>query len=360
MPTGRACKAVVRGLALGYHGRVFVRHAIMPFPAVETRSGVSPNDLAAVLEGLEKPVIFRGLVADWPAVKKAKRSPDALIDYLKTCDAGKPVETFRQMAGGDGKYFYGDDLRAFNFQRIPVPLSMTLDRLRGLIGKPQAEHIYIQSAPLKDFVPRFRSENPLVVHGAEPRIWIGNRSVTQTHFDINYNLACLVAGRKRFVLFPPEQTKNLYMGPLETTVSGVPTAMASLEKPDFGAHPLFREALAAATVADLEPGDALYVPYMWWHYVSSSDDLNVQVNYWWNTASAEMGAPMQVLMLAMLGLRDLPPDQKRAWQSMFEHLVFGQVDTASHLAPEVRGILGDIDPTQREGIRRAIGRNLQD
>jgi len=331
----------------------------MSFPAVDIRDDVRPANLSGMLEWLERPTILKGLVAEWPAVERAKRSPVELIDYLKACDAGKPAETFRQAPGGDGKYFYSDNPTVFNFQRASIPLKMTLDRLNELRGQAGAERIYIQSAALKDYMPRFKTENPLAISGAEPRIWIGNHAVTQTHFDINYNLVCMVAGRKRFVLFPPEQTKNLYMGPLEATISGVPTSMASLEKPDFDAHPRFREALAAASVAELEPGDALYIPYMWWHHVSSTDDLNVQVNYWWNTVGAEMGAPMLVLMLAMLGLRDLPSDQNRAWKAMFDHLVFSD-DAGKHLVPEVRGILGDMEAEQRLDIRRAIGRNLQD
>jgi len=331
----------------------------MRFPSVEIRHDVRPDEAAALLTGRGAPVILKGLVKTWPAVERAKRSPAELIDYLKTCDSGKPAETFRQAPGGDGKYFYGDDSSVFNFQRAAIPLKMTLDRLNELRGQADAERIYIQSAALKDYMPRFKAENPLTVPGAEPRIWIGNRAVTQTHFDINYNLVCMVAGRKRFVLFPPEQSKNLYMGPLEATISGVPTSMASLENPDFDAHPRFREALDAATVAELEPGDGLYVPYMWWHHVLSADDLNVQVNYWWNTVGAEMGAPMLVLMLAMLGLRDLPADQNKAWKAMFDHLVFSG-ERSDHLAPELRGILGNMEPEQRLLIRRAIGRNLQD
>ena len=329
------------------------------FPAVDIRSDVGPESLVQIINTLNRPTIFKGLVANWPAVERAKRSPIELIEYLKACDIGKAVETFRQAPGKDGKYFYDEDPRGFNFQRASIPMKITLDRLSVLTGDSQAEPIYIQSAPLDDYMPRFKVENPLTVPGNAPRIWIGNRSVTQTHFDINYNLVCMVSGRKRFVMFPPDQTKNLYMGPLEATVSGVPASMVSLEKPDFDRYPLFAEAIKAATLAELEPGDGLFIPYMWWHHVSSTGDFNVQVNYWWNTAGAEMGAPMQVLMLAMLGLRDLPADQTAAWKAMFDHLVFSG-EMSGHLAPEVRGILGGMTPDQRLLIRRAIGRNLQD
>ena len=37
-------------------------------------------------------------------------------------------------------------------------------------------------------------------------------------------------------------------------------------------------------VADLEPGDAIYIPALWWHAVQATGELNVLVNYWWNEA----------------------------------------------------------------------------
>ena len=325
------------------------------FPPVETRKDVSATGLAKAVDGLTTPVLFKGAVAAWPAVQWSRESLDALLVYLKTCDNGFPAETFRQPPGADGKYFYAGDQKTLNFAKAQIPISMTLGRL----AMPGAEPLYIQSAPLKDHLPKFRAENRLPGIEAEPRAWIGNRSITQIHFDLYYNLACMISGQKRFVLFPPDQVKNLYMGPIETTVSGVPTSMANLENPDFAAHPRFAEALKTATIAELEPGDVLYIPYMWWHHVSSSGAFNMQVNYWWNTAKPEMGVAMQALLHAMLSLRDLPPDQTMAWKAMFDHFVFHQSDpVADHLRPEVRGLLGAVPPAQRTAIRKQIGKNL--
>ena len=325
------------------------------FPPVETRNDVSAAGLAKAVANLATPVVFKGAVKAWPAVRTSDESLDALIQYLKSCDSGFPAETFRQAPGADGKYFYGGDQKTLNFAKANIPLSAVLGRLR----MPDAEPLYIQSAPLKDHLPKFRAENRLPGIDAEPRAWIGNRSITQIHFDLYYNLACMIAGRKSFVLFPPDQVKNLYMGPIETTVSGVPTSMADLENPDFNAHPRFAEALKTATVAELEPGDVLYIPYMWWHHVSSSGAFNMQVNYWWNTAPPEMGVAMQALLHGMLSLRDLPADQTAAWKAMFDHFVFHQSDpVADHLRPEVRGLLGEVPRAQRLAIRKQIGKNL--
>jgi hypothetical protein len=326
----------------------------MNFPPVRHRTDITLDMLAQAVAGCDAPVLFKGLVNHWPIVQTTD-----VIAYLKERDAGKPADTFRQ-AQGDGRFFYGEDVTSRNFARANIPLSVTLDRLGTLAGGDGGEHIAIQSAPLKDYLPRVKAENSLPGIAAEPRIWIGNRSTTQIHFDLYDNLACGVAGVKRFVLFPPEQTRNLYMGPFDQTISGVPTSMVDLDRPDFDAHPRFRDALAAATVAEVMPGDVLYIPYMWWHHVQSTQALNIQINYWWNTAEA-LGQPIHVLFLAMMGLRDLPPHQNRAWKAMFDHFVFHQSDpVADHLPKAQRGLMGAMPDEQRAEFRRQLGKNLQE
>ncbi|WP_204333426.1 cupin-like domain-containing protein, partial [Proteus mirabilis] len=84
-----------------------------------------------------------------------------------------------------------------------------------------------------------------------------NRTSISTHFDASDNIACVAAGRRRFTLFPPDQTANLYIGPLDHNVAGQPLSMVDMATPDFARFPRFREALAAARTAELEPGDAI-------------------------------------------------------------------------------------------------------
>ncbi len=325
------------------------------YPPADSTSGVIASRLRAAVAGRDRPVVFRGAVTDWPIVAAAGQGTPALVAYLKARDSGRPVETFRQAPDGDGKYFYDGDMAGFNFARAAIPLPAVLDRL----GRPGSEPIYVQSALLKDHLPGVKAENRLPGVEAEPRIWIGNRSKTQIHFDLYDNLACMVAGRKRFVLFPPDQVGNLYMGPFEATVSGVPTSMADLENPDFERHPRFAEALKHATIADLEPGDVLYIPYMWWHHVVSDGTLNAQINFWWDEGGAGLSQPIHALFHAMLSLRDLPAHYNTAWKTMFDHFVFGSA-RGEHLPPQVRGLQGDLSDEQRAAIRKQVGRNLSD
>lgn len=330
------------------------------FTPIESREDVRCDEIAVAVAGRDTPVIFRGSVADWTLVRQP--SVDALIDYLKGFDAGKPAEVFRQPAGGDGRYFYDESGRGFNFQRGDVPVAVALERLRVLARGETDERVYMQSAPLKLHFPGLVQANSLPGMEAEPRVWIGNQAITQTHFDLYDNLVCMVAGTKRFILFPPEQTKNLYIGPLEHTVSGVPASMADIDAPDFERFPRLRDALAAGQTADLRPGDVLFVPYMWWHQVMSDATFNMQVNYWWNPAALQnpqVPPPMLALMSAILTVRDLPPAQNRAWRAMFDHFIFHQSDpVADHLPEAMRGLLGELRPDQRAAILNGLGKGL--
>ena len=67
-----------------------------------------------------------------------------------------------------------------------------------------------------------------------------------------------------------------------------------------------------AHVAELEPGDALYIPSMWWHYIEALDPFNVLLNYWWRPSPNYMDKPANALTPAILAVRDLPPRGRAA------------------------------------------------
>ena len=159
-------------------------------------------------------------------------------------------------------------------------------------------------------------------HDPLASIWIGNRTVIPAHYDLPDNLACVAAGRRRFTLFPPEQLRNLYVGPLDFTPAGQAVSLVDLHQPDLARYPRFAEALAQAQSAELEAGDALFIPSMWWHHVEGLTPFNILVNYWWRQSPGWMDTPFNTLLLALLTMRELPPAQRAAWQELFRHYVF--------------------------------------
>lgn len=322
---------------------------------------VSRDEFEREIAPLNRPAILRGAVADWPAVRACAGGASATAAYLRQFDQGRPLISLTGAPAIKGRFFYGDNLGSVNFQRRRETLSAVLDRVLSVEHEAEPPTVFIQSATVPEIIPGFAAANvlPLLDARVIPRIWIGNSAVVQTHFDPMDNIACCVAGRRRFMLFPPEQLPNLYCGPLDASPGGAPVSLASPLDPDFERFPRFREAMAHAEIADLEPGDALFVPYMWWHHVQSTGPLNVLVNYWWNDAPAHLGTPFDCLLHAVMALRDLPPHQRAVWQGMFQHYVFQENGAPmEHVPEQYRGMMGAMTPERARQIRADLVRLL--
>jgi len=334
----------------------------MPGPIDEVRD-LDRHRLAEVLPGWTTPKVIRGLVADWPMVSAARDSANAAVVHLKQFDHGTlPVSATTAPPEAKGRIFYNADMSGFNFRREQIALKVVLDTLLKYRSTPEPPTIYVASTTLDSFLPGFRQHNPLALGVDEPlaSIWIGNRSRIAAHHDVPDNLACVAAGRRRVTLFPPDQIGNLYVGPLDFTPAGQAVSLVDFAEPDLDRFPRFARAMASAQVAELGPGDAVFIPSLWWHHMEGLDDFNVLVNYWWRPVPAWMDPPMNALMLSLLALRGLPPAQRRNWQALFDHYVFAAGgDTTAHIPEAVRGVLGPLDGAMAANVRSVLRKRLE-
>jgi hypothetical protein len=172
-------------------------------------------------------------------------------------------------------------------------------------------------------------------------------------------VACVVAGRRRFTFFPPDQLPNLYIGPLDMAPGGLPTSLVKVSDPDLERYPRFAEAWKSAAVADVEPGDAVFIPNMWWHNVESLDRMNLLVNYWWFDGQRGPASPFAALALGLLAVTPLSDSRREIWRHMFEHYVFRtDGDPVPYLPAERRGMLGSMNPHLENYMRTQIVRSL--
>jgi len=322
--------------------------------------GVDAIRFRREIRPLGQPAVLRGIGADWPAVAAARRSDEELVAYLRRFRTERPVSA---IVGGpeiEGRFFYTDDYRALNFQRATTPFEAFLERLLRdrEIASPYA--IAVQSEEVSSLLPGFERENrtDLVDDRAVPRAWIGNRIRVAPHYDLMENVGVVVAGRRRFTLFPPDQLTNLYVGPFELTPAGTPVSLVDTHDPDLERFPRFRQALEQAQTAELGPGDAIYIPFHWWHGVDSLEPVNLFINYWWNEARADAGSPYDALLHALYAIKTLPADQRAVWRTVFDHYVFAlESDPMEHLPESARGMLGEATP-ELLGRMRATLRQL--
>lgn len=330
-------------------------------PTVRVLEGIAPDAIPFDrLMAEQTPTLLKGIAADWPLIRAGRQSADVAMDLLQRFDAGRPVVTFTGAPEIQGRFFYDEQVTGLNFTGRRAPLTAVLAEMRPRIGDAGAPSVYVGSTDLDEYLPGFRAENDLPLdHPMFARhlasIWIGNRTVATCHYDMSHNLAVCAVGRRRFTLFPPDQIANLYPGPLEPTPGGQVVSMVDFAAPDFDRHPRFREAMATAQVAEMEAGDLLFYPAMWWHHVEALAPFNVLVNYWWNPSPAWLDTPQLTLLHGLLSLRDRPESEKAAWKALFDYYVFGDPERpAAHLPEAARGALAPIDAVQARRLRAQL------
>ena len=307
---------------------------------------LEPTRFQEVVQGCQ-PTVIRGLVAQWPVLQAARTSPRALKDYLSAFDNRQQLEVFFGDAAIAGKYYYNPGLTGFNFERRSMPFLEALEAIAVAVERPAGgRSVYMGSVPTPDCLPGFAAANPMPLLNPRtaPRIWLGTASNVSSHYDTLDNLACVIAGRRRFTLYAPDLIGRLYVGPIDNTMAGQPVSLAaSASAPNREAYPLFEEIRDQALQVELAPGDALYLPKLWWHQVESLAPFNGLVNYWWDAFSAGPDAPYTALLFSMITIAERPAAERRAWQAFFDHYVFRSAGhPLAHLPPEQHGLLGPL------------------
>ena len=113
-------------------------------------------------------------------------------------------------------------------------------------------------------------------------LWLGPRGcVSPLHYDPLDNCLMQYVGRKSILLYPPNATDQLYAGHdgQQSNTSPIdPTAPAGARSRER--YPIFYSQRPTAYECSLEPGDLLYIPSKWWHFVQCLETA-ASVNVWW-------------------------------------------------------------------------------
>jgi len=325
--------------------------------SVKVIEGCSPDQIPDEVFASSEPLILKGLASSWPIVKAGLESNESAAQYLLQYYKGQEVLAFLGKPENNGRIFYDEKMTGFNYDTVNTKLDFALRQFALHKDNPHPPSIYIGSTSVDNYLPGFRADNDLGLgqHNPMVSIWISNKCRIAAHWDSPLNIACSVVGHRRFTLFPFEQMENLYVGPLDKTPAGQAISLVDFYNPDFEKYPKFKQALEHAQVADLEPGDGIFIPSMWWHHVESLSSLNMLVNYWFKWTPLFFGKPVNALFDAVLSLRDLPPEQRAAWKMIFDHYIFDyKKEDFAHIPEEAQGAIGELTDESARKIRARL------
>ncbi len=217
---------------------------------IERVKTISKADFYNLYVKKQKPVVVEQLTADWPAYEKWN------LAYIKEVAGDKTVPLYddRPVSHKDG----------FNEAHAHMKMSDYIDLLHA---KPTNYRIFLYN--LMKEVPVLKNDFKWPDIGLKlvkqlPMLFFGGEnSKVFMHYDIDYSniLHFHFHGKKRCVLFAPDQTPYLYK---------VPHALISREDidfdaPDFNQWPALEK--AQGLVTDLQHGEMLYMPEGYWHYM---------------------------------------------------------------------------------------------
>lgn len=246
----------------------------------------SPDETQRILHHLQQPTVFMNMTRGWPALRwTAEHLSGCLRDKVIRFRLGRKEETKNTPLFETQCSYVEAKLVHF--------LNWTQTQSRADVG-PFFEYPYSEYWAYADYkyIAMLFQDQPSMFEdvkwsefgfegrdGKESTLWIGTEGAnTPCHLDsYGCNLVLQVQGRKRWYLFPPEDTANLYPTRIPYEESSV-FSQVNVLHPDLRRFPAFQR--ASAHVVTLQPGQVLYVPRHWWHYVESVDPITVSINSW--------------------------------------------------------------------------------
>jgi hypothetical protein len=227
---------------------------------------VAECDDEAMLESFiarAEPCVVRGFAARWPALERWT------LPALASKGRGRTAEVAPLDRG-----FLGTQAR-FGVSMRPCEMGGFVERLAA---GDESSYLMTRLDALESLgADTLRPRATLGASWRDSKIWISPRgAVSPLHFDIAHNLHVQVAGRKRFLLLPARDAIRLY--PFAPW-SGTPNfSHVDPMQPDLARYPRARG--VTRWLAELLPGDAVFIPGFVWHHVTSVE-VSVSVNFWW-------------------------------------------------------------------------------
>lgn len=271
-----------------------------------------PSQVRRLISRFRKPLVFRGLIESWPMIKFSQNDWNNLFQQIVLeCRVGN------RNSQGDQPQWEGesDNIKCTYSEFVKWAENCADVDNPELAGLETGKHfLYYGYKYMKDMfdsevlrMTEWKAFGYPERNGTESTFWMGTAGAhTPCHYDTyGCNLVAQLSGRKRWILFPPEDTDLLKPTRVPYEESSVYSRI-NFEKwigsvPDIeGTHP---------HVVDLAPGDVLFVPRHWWHHVRN-EQLSISINTWLELTNDDQEARLHESLIKFFVAhtsRNLPP-----------------------------------------------------
>ncbi len=220
----------------------------------------------------DRPAVLKGLVEHWPIVRAGAQSDAALFDYIRQRDQGRPIRILVGQPDIKGVYFYRDDMSGLNFQFSQQSFHATLAKILACKDHPNPPAIYTGATLVSESCPEVARGK----HHRDPGPAFQTQDVARQCRHRGDALRQYgrhqLHGRRAQALhvLPAGPVAELYIGPLDLAPGGQPTSLVRVREPDLERYPRFEQAWRPLKPWTYDPGDAIYIPNLWWHNVEGA------------------------------------------------------------------------------------------
>lgn len=238
--------------------------------SIKDREFLTPDQFALEYYDKGQPVLIKNGINQWPAMEKWRD-----VSYFQRNFGYRtvPVEIGSQYTTDD----WGQELLLFKD---------FLDNQFG--GTPTKSIQYLAQHDLFHQIPELRRDirNPTILghlnilpDDVDTKIWFGpGGTISPLHYDKKENFLCQVIGWKRIILISPDDSAFVYPfdGEMLHNTSQLDLSTDAVDNEKF---PLASKITKRNVL--LGPGHTLFIPFGWWHFVTSLTP-SISVSFWWN------------------------------------------------------------------------------
>lgn len=224
-------------------------------PGIEEVHSIDAETFRKNYFSKDRPVLIKGFASQWGATRNWD------LDFLLNLEGDNDVMVLSDNFIQDDNRYRKGTFKAF------------IEKLKAAERGESVTKDYLTTLDIFKYYPHLTSDIDFSLFEQHTRTneitaWIGPKgTVSGFHADVANNMYAQIKGKKMFIITSPKNSRNMYPSDkhiYEAVASQVDITNFSAEE-----FPNFREVKFVKAI--LEPGDVLYLPHKWWHYVQSLD-----------------------------------------------------------------------------------------